>query len=319
MATPIEHIYLSFMTTRFSVLKEHWKKNAVLKNTGRLGTNKEIGREVDLGGIFIEFDWKNKKIVNSVEMKSPSGMADCGANLAVASMRENKIYIFEKQNLKIVGEINHPLFNDLHSITLTDKKTLLVVATGLDSILEISQEGELLWRWTAFENGYTTDQYGETRNLDMTGNTDYRVIDFPTLQQTTHVNSAISNNNFVFATLFHQGQLIRIQKTTGEITVLLGGLKNPHAVRFLSDEKLMLSDTGTGDIVIVPIEGGEPERMNVETKWLQDSIAKNESTYLAAKTDENEIVEFDQIEGRQISSYSFNPEWRFYGFEFKEA
>ena len=85
--------------------------------------------------------------------------------------------------------VNSPLFNALHSISRT-QRGYLVASTGLDLLLEFNRAGEILWSWWATDHGFEVTPAGRRRELDKSA--DHRTIQYGTLTQTTHVNSALS-------------------------------------------------------------------------------------------------------------------------------
>src|SRR3989442_10596316 len=129
--------------------------------------------------------------------------------------------------------VSLPLFNALHSISRT-RHGYLVASTGLDLLLEFNREGEILWEWWATDHGFEETPTGRHRVLDKSA--DYRTVQYGTLSQTTHVNSAAElPDGRILASLFHQGAVIVIDRETGPWQVVLEGLDHPHAVRVLDE------------------------------------------------------------------------------------
>ena len=312
----MKRIYLSFLTTRLDLMRKHWEENATLKQKGISGTNKEIGRDVDLGGVLVEIDWDTKKILRKHALSCPSGVSRWGDVIAVASMRQNEIYLLDKAG-QVVRTISHPAFNDIHSLWVTSNDTLLVTSTGVDGILEFTREGDCVWQWFAFEHGYEFNQYGKKRILDMRGSVDHREVDYPTLYQATHVNSVMQHKNergIVLATLFHQGTGISIDKKTGATTTLVTGLHNPHSIRS-SGDGYMVSDTKKGSIILLSNDFKEYDVFLTGSHWLQDACMLSNGNFLASRSDENDIVEMDCKTKKIISTFSYPGNWRIYQME----
>lgn len=308
----MKKVYATFLTTRYDLLKDHWVKNAVFQKEGVQGTNTPIGRNVDLGGVVATINWDSKEIISTNDtIKSPAGITMFKGCMTIASMRENKIFLLDDNN-NIVQTISHPYLNDIHSLSVTSDNTLLVTSTGLDAVLEFDDEGTLIWYWFAHQNGYQTDQFGNKREIDIDGK-NHQDLDYPTLYQTTHVNSVIpfpGRKDMVIVTLFHQGQVVSIDKKTGEVEVLLEGFTNPHSVKKISDGYI-ISDTKKGDVVLADEGFLERKRMHVNSEWLQDVSISPWGTFIVSKGDTGEISEFTQ-DGIKLGSLKYDDKWRIY-------
>ncbi len=81
----------------------------------------------------------------------------------------------------------------------------------------------------ATEHEYARTPKGEKRTVER--GLDHHQYNYPTLYQTTHINSAIVlDSDYYLATLFHQGLLVKINRTNGKLEVLLSELNCPHAL-----------------------------------------------------------------------------------------
>ena len=65
------YLLLSYLSTNFSQLSEHWQKHSVLRNEGKRGSDKPFVKE--LGGRLEIIDWSTKQTVWSMAMDSPAG------------------------------------------------------------------------------------------------------------------------------------------------------------------------------------------------------------------------------------------------------
>lgn len=306
-------ILISYYITNFNLMKRHWEKNSKLKKKGIYGTNKPIGKKANLGGFLEILDWKNKEIIKTKKLSCPSGFIFKGNYLYVASMRKNKIYVLNK-NFKIHRNIKNPLFNDIHDISKI-KSNILVSNTGLDCILEINTKGDVVWDWWAIEEGYIENKLSEMREIDKGIN--HNLIDYPTLQQTTHLNSAISvdkSGNEILCSLFHQGQIIKINKKKNTHKVLLKGLKQPHALRKISQKVFLISDTNKSRIILFDKNGKILQKIKGDFDWIPCSTKLSNNNYLVADSNNNRIVEIDK-KGNQVSSYEFDKNYKIYQIE----
>jgi hypothetical protein len=59
-----------------------------------------------------------------------------------------EVIAFELPGFLRVGYVSLPCFNDLHHVLPTPNGTLIVVVTGLDMVIEISPEGDILREWS---------------------------------------------------------------------------------------------------------------------------------------------------------------------------
>jgi hypothetical protein len=73
-----------------------------------------------------------------------------------ASIEGNKLYtctstevlVYELPSFRLVHYISLPCFNDLHHVCPSTEGTLLVVATGLDMVVEVTTDGRVVREWS---------------------------------------------------------------------------------------------------------------------------------------------------------------------------
>jgi hypothetical protein len=307
----------SFVMTRLDLMEEHWRRHSILREVGRIGTNKPIGRDVDLGGRFLLINWPDKTILAERTFSCPAGfdrLGPSGGPFVLASMRQNELYVTDSA-FQVQRVVSNPLFNDLHSVSAS-RSGVLVTSTGLDAILEISSEGDVVWTWFAFQHGFAVDQFGNERFVDVTS-TDHRLRDYPTLTQTTHVNAAIedpSNSAIVYASLFHQGAIIRIDKVGGCCEVVYDGLRNCHglrAVRINATSGYSVANTRGGEVTLFDTRFTPLRRISFDSDWIADAYVTDRGTCIIADAASNRIVECDW-HGHECSAFHFDPRWRIY-------
>lgn len=61
---------------------------------------------------------------------------------------QTELLMFDYPAMKQVGHVSLPSFNDVHHVRPTSRGTLLVVNTGLDQLVEITDQGEVIDRWS---------------------------------------------------------------------------------------------------------------------------------------------------------------------------
>jgi hypothetical protein len=132
---------------------------------------------------------------------------------------------------------------------------------------------------------------------------------------TTHVNAAIAlKSSTVLATLFHQGELIAINRATGDVQTMLHGLKRPHAVRW-SGQIFTVADSGAGHGFTGTITRSghflETNRVNLNTAWLQDWHVLDDGLCVGVDG-ERPAVTFVTAQGAVIRRDKFDPSWHLY-------
>ncbi len=187
---------------------------------------------------------------------------------------------------KIDLEIRSRLFSQLRSIRRT-KNGLLVTSSGVDAILEVDFEGNLLWSWWATEHGYDRAHGGGTRVVDK--EIDHRLKCYPGRLQTTHMNSAIVDPydpSKIITILFYQGALARIDRDSLKTEVLVDRLTGPHHIRPHS-KGYMLSNSRKGQVILLdrdfkPVEIIQATNKLFPVKWVQDAIETPFGSHLIA-------------------------------------
>jgi hypothetical protein len=178
----------------------------------------------------------------------------------------------------------------------------------------------LLWSWFATLNGYTIDQLGKSRNL-IIENIDHRKNDYPTLTQTTHLNSVIEDPNcrdYVITTLFHQGEIVSIHKQTGLTKSLLGGLRSPHGLRRI-ESGFTVSNTRLGEALILDNNFEIVRRFNLKSSWLQDACISPWGTLFGIRSEKCDIVEVSLDSGEVLEKFEYDNNWRGYELYFPES
>jgi len=127
-----------------------------------------------------------------------------------------------------------------------------------------------VWSWWATENGYDKLPNGTPHQTDE--GKDYRNYTSIAREHTTHVNSAIyQDSQFILATFFHQGILLRIEKTTGESQVVLDGLKHPHSIRRRERGGFILCDSFNRRIILLDEQLNTEKTISIGAEDQQES------------------------------------------------
>ncbi|TXK96058.1 hypothetical protein BMR02_12010 [Methylococcaceae bacterium HT1] len=194
--------------------------------------------------------------------------------------------------------IKHPLFSQLRSLRRT-KNGLLITSSGIDAILEVDLQGEIIWSWFGTEQGYSTEYGGGERTIDR--DFDHRTLCYPGRLQTTHLNSAIVDPydaSKILTILFYQGKVARIDRATLELDIVIEDLNGAHHIRPHS-KGYMLSNSRKGETRIFDrnfkplntIAGTSPL---FPVKWVQDTIELPSGSHLIADCNSFNLRERDQ-------------------------
>jgi hypothetical protein len=306
-------VLLSCISTKHSVLKQHWTQSSQQAQCPLTVLGSYQKPQQDLGGLLclIEDMGCSQK---TVELEMAAGIVASERGLFITSF--GSIHEVDA-DLGSVHQhvVSSPLFNALHSISRT-RRGYLVASTGLDLLLEFKRNGEILWSWWATDHGFALTPTGRPRMIQKAA--DHRKIRYGTLQQTTHLNSAVelSDGRFL-ATLFHQGMVIAIDRETGEWQPVLEGLDHPHCVRVLDEEHFTVADTVRGRALLASIngQGGKIEaEIDTGTSWLQDCRydSHHDCWVLVDGKNSRILLRRGRTGKKTLAQFDFDPEWRLY-------
>jgi hypothetical protein len=177
--------------------------------------------------IIVEVDLNAKRARRVVEYMSPPEV--CASNeipdvlFKSGTLKGNRFYVCTKTEVLIynfpefekVGYITLPCFNDLHHVCPTDKDTLLVVVTGLDLVIEMTEKGEILREWNVL---------GEPPWQRFSKSIDYRKV-LTTKPHQSHPNYAFQLGNELWVTRFEQRDAICLTDPTLCMNI---GIEKPH-------------------------------------------------------------------------------------------
>ncbi len=308
-------LLLSCISTKHSTLKKHWAESAQATQCPLTVLGSYEKPKEDTGGLLClleDFGCSQKNL----DLKMAAGMVDTDKGVFITAF--GSIHEVDA-DLNAVKQdvVSLPLFNALHSISRT-QRGYLVASTGLDLLLEFDRAGEILWSWWATDHGFEITPTGHRRVLDKSA--DHRAIQYGTLTQTTHVNSAAElPGGRILASLFHQGTVIVIDRETGKWEPVLEGLDHPHAVRILDKTHFTVADTVHGRALLVGIDersgrGRVEEEIDAGTSWLQDCRydCEHQSWILVDGKNSRLILRRGRSGDRAIAQFDLDPEWRLY-------
>ena len=265
-------------------------------------------------GLIAALDLDSGEIQWSKTLDSPAGFTFIGRRLLVNSMFGNRVTVLSDE-LDILDSFGHPIMNDLHTIRRT-AAGLLITSSGTDAIVELTTEGDISWLWLACAHGYRRTPLGAaswTRRAR-----DYRFSMVNTPDQATHCNSAISlkyhGRETVFATLFHQGEIIAIDKASGKHQVVFRGLNRPHSIRQAGDGWLVC-DSRSGAVLILDSDFWISRVVEDDFNWVQDAVALDDEALLIADSNNSRLLIWNVAKGKIEREVRYPELWRIFQVE----
>lgn len=248
--------------------------------------------ETSFGGRLVLLDWTEGKVVADIGVPGASGVAVGDGVIYASSWTENSVRILRRGHPHTC--LSHSSFNHLHTVELTDNQTLLIASAGADVIVELSSSRELLWHWYGPEHGFRRHDSVAER---FDPSADYRGIRTSTSERAMHVTCALPvGDDCVLASLFHQGQVIAIDRCSGVARVLLDGLVRPHGIHRYADG-FIVSDTLGHRILFLDESLQLSSEIPFGRQWLQDTIPISRGTFLSL-----ENVHIDQVPESGLSN-----------------
>jgi hypothetical protein len=269
----------------------------------------------DQQGALAAFDFVTGELVYSRVLDSPAGFTFTEDQVFVNSMHGSRVLVLDS-HFDLVDILATPLMNDLHSITRS-AGGFLITSCGTDSVLEVTPEGEPLWTWLACEHGFRQTPRGQAGRIDRRH--DYRDVPIDTRDQSTHCNSALATERdgqlVILATLFHQGQLIAIDRGTGNHTALVHGMRNPHSIRRRANGWI-ISEAGGNAVVLLDDDFWIADVIEKDFNWIQDTLPLDEDGMLIiADANNSRLVIWDIAKRGPVREIGYSPDWDVYQVE----
>jgi len=300
----------TFLTIHFGEWKESWHGTTGLAQVGDSAFH-TVRPENE--GVLAAIDPETGECLWTLTLDTPAGFALSRDYIYVNSMYGNSISILSP-SLEPVDVIARWFMNDLHSLVLTDRG-LLLTSSGLDAVMEVDLTGDEIWSWFATDRAYPARQ--EQPNPRLRRQHDHRRTMIATHQQATHCNNAIQHpyqgSDAVMVTLFHQGEVIAVDRATLKHTTVLGGMDKPHSLRKALDGWL-ISDSRNNCVVFLDddfwivsvIEGG--------FDWVQDALVYDDRI-LVADANHSRLVWLDINRHRHLGEIRYSDQWKVYQIE----
>jgi len=138
--------------------------------------------------------------------------------------------------------------------------------------------------------------YGRNYDLKLTDDTRMHYIrnDF----QLTHINCASEFHDGYLVSALIQG-LIGFFDVNGKYNEITRGFVGCHGVRPVHDEEFFyFSDSTTGTLIEMDLQGNIKRRFYIESKWLHDALYIKKNYYLLVPSDKN-TMELWNIESEE--------------------
>jgi len=273
----------------------------------------------DYAGVFVIYDWDRRERIWQSDwgmvLGNPAGYCFADGFIYMNDFEAGNIFRIgvEPEPGKLLQRISHPYFNDLHSLERT-KRGLMAACSGTDLIVEVDLQGNILWEWWAAEYGYTETPSGESRTSGRGG--EHRNRYYHTRYQATHLNCAVMRDpgeRFVLCLLFHQGQLLQIDRSQPvhqqKPELILDGLARPHSLEKIPGgwifcnslaKELVLLDDDLKIVGKIPYDGG----------WIQDCTRLPNGNVVLNDVDQTVLVEFAAPNWEIVHTTPYPNTWR---------
>ncbi len=297
------------------------------------------------------YDWR-------IDGFEPRGFAQNADVMVVAFV--DHLDIFKRPGMTPARQIFNPKFRNLHSVYFHpgDADKILVSSAGADRILEVSVSGgSVVWEWNPWNHGYSKNILGMkmAEKKDLTATDKIRLItpheaaaavksgeplaafnrilavDFDKIlnplgleswSKTAVPNYAqyADNGNSIFATLYEAGQVIRIDKQSGEVTVIADSLGRPHGFSpygggYISSDTVRghvsYFDSDFNNVRQFDFSGLPAEPDGYYGEWIQNTTPIGNQGLLATIDSRRNKIFVWNPEEFIYSEYPFNPDWSF--------
>jgi len=275
--------------------------------------------DTSFGGMMVVYDWPSGDIVWRQTwgnmLVTPSGFCFADGAMFVNDLEGANILKVDVDTApgRLLARISHHYFNDLHSLERT-KRGFLVTCSGTDLILEIDARGQLLYEWWAAEHGYTTTPSGESRSSGR--GDEHRNRYYHTRYHTTHLNDATfrdDDERYLLALLFHQGQLIEIDRSLPpekqSARILLDGLRFPHGLERIPGGWLF-ANTAAKELVLLDDAMQVRKRIAYDGGWIQDCTRLSNGHIVLNDVDNHRLVEFAPPRWKIARVVPYDVNWR---------
>ncbi len=147
-----------------------------------------------------------------------------------------EVLIYRLPGFEQVGYISLPCFNDVHHATPASDGNLLVVSTGLDMVVKVTPQGQIVKEWSVLEEDLWT-RFSRC--------VDYRKVE-TTKPHMAHPNFVFEMDGDIWVTRFNQRDAVTLGDSRKRIAI---DVEKPHD-GLVSGERILFTSVD-GKIVIV--------------------------------------------------------------------
>jgi len=170
--------------------------------------------------VVLEVNPKEQTVLTCLEYETPAEARfrdESSVLFKAGTLRGNQLYactstevlIYEVPSFNLRGYISLPCFNDLHHVTITPHGRILIANTGLDMVLEVNLNGEILREW---------DVLGEHSWSRFSRTVDYRKVE-TTKPHRSHPNFVFTLGDEVWVTRAQQKDAICLTDSERRIPI----------------------------------------------------------------------------------------------------
>jgi hypothetical protein len=169
-------------------------------------------------GVIMRINTSNGTWEEAVSYVSPPDVIapdDPAINFQAGTIKDNLLYactqteilVYRLPDFELLGYLSLPIFNDLHHVHPTPTGSILIANAGLERVMEVTLEGEVLKTWNVL---------GEELS-EISSEIDYRKVS--TKPHRSHPNYLFYLDSQPWATRFHQGDAICLTQPEKRIQI----------------------------------------------------------------------------------------------------
>lgn len=208
-------------------------------------------------GKILELDTRTGELETRLRYRSPPSVVphtEPSVLFKVATLVDDTLYVctetevlaYSLPEFRPILHVSHPWLNDCHHVRVSPRGTLYVLSTGLDLVLEMTDEGEVVREWSVID-----DDPWSRFDRDV----DYRKVR-STKPHGAHANFLFSHRSELWVTRCNQRDVRRI---TGPAETVALDEGKPHDGVVHGDR--FYFTTVNGRIVVVDLERRRVERV----------------------------------------------------------
>ena len=169
-------------------------------------------------GVILRINAANGEWKEALSYVSPSDVIapeDAAITFQAGTIKNDLLYVCTQTEVLLyrlpefeqIGYLSLPIFNDLHHVHPTPTDSILIANAGLEMVMEVTLEGEVLKSWNVLDEA----------PLQFSNEIDYRKVN--TKPHRSHPNYLFYLDSQPWATRFHQGDAICLTQPQKRIQI----------------------------------------------------------------------------------------------------